>query len=87
MTGYGDHCKREGEPIAAAHNPITVGDGDRAFDLAMGERRYEDIPVKAIGRFLARPEPAAIPGGGSGITGMAGSAGHRRGQGWSKAQG
>lgn len=64
----------------APSKPLTTTAGDALLDKLLGERRFQDAPVRSLGGRLCRPEPLAIPGGGSSITGTGGGGiGHRRG--------
>ena len=76
---------KSGPSIGKSERAITSEHGDELFDRAMRERRFEDWPVKPLGRVMARPEPIAAPGAGSSLTGIGGgSLGMRHGSGYSK---
>ena len=72
----GDY-RADGGPLAATP-ALTTEKGDRAFDASMKERRFEDRPVKPLGRFRTRPEPIVPAGGGSVLTAVGGGSGGPR---------
>jgi len=68
------------EPLAASP-ALTTSSGDLLLSSLMAGRTYENIPrIKPARGRLMRPEPLAMPGGGSSITGTGGgSTGWRHG--------
>jgi len=67
------------EPLAPSP-ALTSAKGDLLFDALIGQRRFHDAPVRPLAGRLMRPEPQAMPGGGSSITGTGGgSTGWRHG--------
>ena len=66
-----------------AHRPIRSTVGDEKLDRLLGERRFEDAPVRPCRGRVARPEPLVVPGAGSSLTGAGGgSMGVRQGSAW-----
>lgn len=78
---YDRGVKRDGPPIPGGHRPITTADGDVEFDVAIGERRFQDMAVKPLGRSMARPEPYTGGLGSSSLLANPGSPGRSRGHG------
>ena len=69
----GDY-RPDGPPIAAGP-ALTTCRGDAEFDRFMGERRFEDMRLKAAGRLHRRAEPLGASGSSSGLTQLTGSPG------------
>ena len=72
------YLNRYDEGLATPSPGLTTAKGDVLLDALMGERRFEDAPVRPCRGRLMRPEPLGMEGRPSSIAANHGTAGGAR---------